>query len=338
MTHNHHLSSSGIPEEPSHHVMEQAAEWYGLLRSGDAVDADKDRWKSWLDSDPEHQQAWQYVEAVSQQFSQIKSQTQSRELVNGLHEANQRVVRRRQLLFSMAALLGTGALGWLSWNKTPLPVLVNRLRGDHSTSIGEIKEVVLNDGTQLWLNTASAVNQIYSADRRLLELLGGEILINTADDKTRSFWVKTDHGSLRALGTEFTVRKKGNETLLTVFDGAVEITTRSGKKRVIESGEQTYFTNDLIGQQETANIARKAWHRDMFVAKDIPLSLLVDELRRYRQGHIGLAPELNDLKVFGSFPLQDTNKALELLAFALPVDVKQTLPWWVSIEPQKARK
>lgn len=314
--------------------MENAAEWYGLLRSGEADDIDRQRWQEWYEASPEHRQAWQYVEAVSRHFSIIKERSDSRALADGVYNANQRAVGRRQMLLSLAAMAGAGALGWFSWQTTPLPQIVQRWRADHSSETGEIKDLVLSDGSHIWLNTATAFNQHYSRYRRNLQLLTGEVFISTAGDAKRPFVVTTPHGSMKALGTKFTVQLKQDKTLLAVYDGAVEITNTQGERKVIKRGEQLIFSHDTLGSVGATDESRRMWSKDLFIARNIPLRDVVDELRRYRSGHIGLAPEVADLKVFGSFPLQDTNKALDLLAYALPVKVKQTLPWWVSIEAE----
>jgi len=62
------------------------------------------------------------------------------------------------------------------------------------------------------------------------------------------------------------------------------------------------------------------------------LGEVVKELRRYRNGYLGIAPEVAHLRVFGSFPLRDTDNTLSMLASALPIRIQRTLPWWVSIE------
>lgn len=72
------------------------------------------------------------------------------------------------------------------------------------------------DGTRVWLNTATAFNEDYRADQHRLPLLRGEILIETAADARRPFFVDTPHGQMQALGTRFTVRLDERQTLLAV--------------------------------------------------------------------------------------------------------------------------
>jgi len=145
--------------------------------------------------------------------------------------------------------------------------------------------------------------------------------------------VETPSGWLRALGTRFSVRLDGEQTLLAVYEGAVEARTRGGAQTTLPAGRQLRFSPDSLGPVQPADPAREAWRRGVLVAKNITLSKVVAELRRYRHGHLGLAPEVAKLRVFGNFPLTDTDDTLDMLAAALPVRIRRTLPWWVSIEP-----
>ena len=46
-------------------TLEQAAEWFAVLRSGAVTDEEREQWHAWLDVREEHRLAWQKVEAVS---------------------------------------------------------------------------------------------------------------------------------------------------------------------------------------------------------------------------------------------------------------------------------
>jgi transmembrane sensor len=324
--------SAATQAEPAHHVMEQAAEWYALLSSDEVAETDKANWKAWLARSHEHRLAWSYVERVSRHFEPMQSVSDPRRAAEGLWEANSRVIKRRQVLGCIAALAGTGILSWFTMRHTPLPLMTQAWQADYRTATGESLEVVLSDGTRVWLNTASAFNQHYTLNIRHLTLLTGEILIETASDALRPFIVETPQGRLRALGTRFTVRLDDTETYLAVYDGIVEAQTQSGTQRIVKSGEQLRFTPQIVNQSEAADPAREAWSRGMLLAQDIPLHEVVNELRRYRKGYLGLAPEVAELLVFGNFPLSNTDTTLEMLTNVLPIQIHYRLPWWVTIE------
>lgn len=321
--------------KPSHHVMQQAAEWYALLKSEEITKSEKARWHAWLNDSPEHRLAWDYVESVSSRFMPIRSTVDPRRTAAGLQNANARLLKRRQVLLGMAGLAGSGLLGLFAWQHTTLPSMVSAWQADYHTATGEIRDIVLADGTRVWLNTASAINQRYSSYERRLELVMGEILIDTASDASRPFFVDTPQGRLQALGTRFSVRFDEERTFLAVYEGAVKACNHTGNHIVLPAGQQIHFSTNAFGKAQQADVARQAWSQGILVAQDIALRDVVEELRRYHSGHIGLAPEVANLRVFGNFSLRDTDKTLDMLANVLPVRIQRTLPWWVSIEARK---
>ncbi len=323
------------PPEPSHRALEQAAEWFAVFGSGEATDADRKHWEAWLAESAEHQNAWRYVERISHRFEPIKASPEKNTAINAYQQARTALQRRRQALLGLGALAGTGLFGWAMWRHTALPELTLAWAADYRTGTGEIRDITLSDGSTVWLNTASAFNQDYRPDQRRLHLVRGEILVDTAADPLgRPFYVETPQGRLQALGTRFTVRLDAHETFVAVYQGAVAVSTAAGATRTVQAGQQTRFTRDTLAAPEAADPAREAWTRGLLVARDTPLADVVRELRRYYHGHLGLAPELNDLRVFGGYPIGNPDQALALLESALPIRVKRTLPWWTSIEPR----
>lgn len=324
----------GHAGEPSHEILEQAAEWYALLRSEEADAGDRERWQAWMATAAEHRRAWGYVESVSRHFATLQTAPDPRGTAEELWKANGRMMQRRRALGSLVAVVGIGLAGWLTWRSTPLPYLTRTRNADYRTATGEIREIALPDGSRVWLNTATAIREAYDARYRTLSLIEGEILIDTASDPSRPFVVETPQGRLRALGTRFAVRRRGESSELSVHAGAVEIATQSGAWNVVPAGRRTHFTHDGIAPLAPTDSAGEAWSRGVLIVEDMRLGELVEELRRYRSGHLGLSPSVADLKVFGSFPIDDTDATLDMLASALPIRIQRRLPWWVSIEPQ----
>jgi transmembrane sensor len=103
---------------------------------------------------------------------------------------------------------------------------------------------------------------------------------------------------------------------------------------VIKAGQQLCFTQNHLPAPTAASAGREAWHRGLLLADNLPLGQLLEELSRYRPGHLGCDPAVAGLPVMGSFPLKDTDQALRLLEAALPVQVHKTLEWWVSVGPK----
>lgn len=319
-----------MTSRPSHATLQAAAEWYAVLRTGDASRKEKADWQSWLDASHEHRTAWRYVEQISESMVALQDMPDPMRASESLVEANRRVQRRRRALLGIAGLLGVGGLTGLTWRLSPGTLLA--WAADYRTGTGEQRDVFLPDGTHVWLNTATAFDLAFDATMREVELVRGEVFIETAHDATRPFVVATSDGRLRALGTRFNVLQDEDATLLGVYEGAVEVTLRDGGERtVVLAGHQIRFTRDRIVWTQETDPAREAWTRGVLLARDITLGEFVDELKRYRSGHLGVADDVAGLRVYGSFPLRDTDRAIAMLSTVLPVQAHETLPWWVTI-------
>lgn len=324
--------------------MEEAATWFTLLRSGAATEADRRRWQAWLAATDDCRAAWAFVERVSQRFQPLQTGASPRLAADVLQTAGNRLARRRIVLGAAAMAGAVGLLGWSIWRRPGVMDTVMAWRADHQSTTGERREVRLADGTEVWLGSASAFDQEYGAGLRRLCLRAGEILIQTASDSARPFVVDTAQGRMRALGTRFNVRLDGRgRTELAVYEGSVEVTLTgampvagtgpaAGASATVPAGRQLAFTADQLETLAPADPAREAWSRGVLLAQDLPLGEVIAELSRYRRGHLAVAPEVARLPVLGSYPLDDVDGALSMLAQTLPIRIRRPLPWWTTIE------
>lgn len=325
--------ASGVSAMPSHAVLEQAADWYACLRDGEASFDQREAWQVWLQADSEHQLAWQYVQQVCRGFEPLWDMPQPQQMAECLQQTRQsRSASRRRLLTGAGVMLTASVLGY--WRQHWLPAGLMALGADLRTAKGEQREWMLADGSRVWLNTDSAINLALDARLRKIELVLGEVFIQTAADARRPLVVHTDHGRMQALGTRFNVQRMPTKTCLAVFEGAVAVRTRQGREAIVQAGQQLEFNAQAMFSQGSAPSAREAWTQGVLVADNIRLADLVDELRRYRPGHLGLAEELAELRVYGHFPLREPDRVLQMLAMALPIRIEQRFDWWVSIEAQ----
>ncbi len=315
--------------------LEQAAQWYATLRDEAVSESDRLAWRAWLAACAENASAWQHIDAVSRRFDPLRAEPAggAAAAVAGVDAARRANRSRRRMLNGLAGVLGMGVAGWLGWRHTPMPQFVAALRSDHYTGKGERRELVLNDGSHIWLNTASELQVEYDDAQRRLVLLDGEILVQTARDvQARPFYVQTRFGRLQALGTRFTVQQTAQQTRLDVFDGTVEIRTAVGQVLRVDAGRSAQVDSAGATPMGAADRVREAWHRGRLPADDMALGDLLAQLARYRRGHISVAPEVAQLKVMGVYPTDDTERALAMLEQNLPIRVRRTLPWWTTVE------
>lgn len=319
--------------EPSHQTLEEAAEWFALLRDGQASNEYKLAWREWLNAKPENKKAWLYVEKISHSFETLQQTPDPQSTADNLFSANQRLHQRRRLLSGMVSIAAIGLVGHFSWNKKWLPDSIMALAADYHTGVGQQRNIILADGSQIWLNTATAINVDFTAQQRRIQLLHGEIYIETAKDPDRSFVVDTTHGRLTALGTQFNVMSHKEDIELAVYQGRVSVQTNNDQQAELQHGETTRFTANQIQPKQPSITARQAWRQGLLVAEDMTLQELIAELNRYQHGYINISDEIAQLKVYGSFPLSDTNRALIMLTRVLPIQVRQVFPGWIKLEP-----
>jgi transmembrane sensor len=209
---------------------------------------------------------------------------------------------------------------------------------DQRTDTGEQRTLRLSDGTQINLNTHSALDVRFDEKQRRIILQEGEILVETGHGDARPFIVETREGSLRALGTRFLVKREAEGTRLSVLQSAVAAHPESSpEEQILREGQQVLMRSNGLGPIVALNFGADAWTRGMLVVDNARLEDLVHELGRYRRGHLGVAPEIADLRITGSFPLNDTDKALNALLPTLPVQIKRHTAWWVTVAKADAK-
>ena len=205
---------------------------------------------------------------------------------------------------------------------------------DQRTATGEQRQLQLADGTVINLNTHSAVDVQFDGDTRRIILQAGEIMVQTGHGDPRPFIVQTRDGTLRALGTRFMVKREDDGTRLSVLQSRVAAHPENSVEDVIFSaGQQVLMHRDSLGQMLTVTAGADAWTRGMLVLDNVRLADMVSELNRYHRGHLGVDPRVADLRITGSFPLDNLALALNALPPILPVKVKQLTPWWITVAP-----
>ncbi|OCX15664.1 hypothetical protein BBI09_16085 [Stutzerimonas xanthomarina] len=315
--------------------MQQAADWYARLYNETADEAQQAAWRRWLAEDPAHLQAWGVVERVSARFTPFREAGRQEPAYNALQAPGNTHIGRRRVLLSIGVLAAGGLLGWRTLRDTPLADHLVALTAEHATSTGERRDLTLTDGSRAWLNTLSALDVDYGQDQRLLHLRAGEILLEASGDPRGPVRVTTRHGEVAGERATFGLCHQNDGLCLSVFAGTAEVTSTSGAKARVEQGMQlTVSPTGELGAPQQVEAARRSWTRGVYVAEGVSLSRFVEELGRHRHGYLGCSPEVATLRVVGSFPLADTEQALDMLPQVLPVRIRRIMPWWVIIEAQ----
>ncbi|WP_165667581.1 FecR domain-containing protein [Metapseudomonas otitidis] len=299
------LRPSGEPIATT--VLEQAASWLLLMQERPLTSAERAELEHWQHDDPEHERAWQRAQRLLDCLDALPPGLARQALSRPLGSS------RRTVLRSLLLATCSAPLGWWLWQRS-------RAGLDYLTARGERRELWLEDGTQVALNSDSALQVRFSADQRLLNLQRGELYVTTAVDRqvpARPLRVRTGQGLMQALGTRFSVRTFPDASLLAVYQGAVKVTLdhlgAMPREVVLQAGQQVRFSHERFGVVEVARESALAWRKGLLVAEDMPLAQWAQELMRYSDRPLAWSPAAANLRVSGTFPVDDLPLALAML-------------------------
>ena len=208
------------------------------------------------------------------------------------------------------------------------------LMADMSTSTGEWQDHILADGSQISLNSNSAIDVNFDGAKRELILITGEVKVNVSKDVQRPFIVSTEHGSVEALGTEFIVSHQDETTNLAMLESKTLVKTteqlhaKVSQGLVVRAGFSVDISERELGDltKISAKALTTAWQNKQLLVQDKPLAEVLDEINRHRSGHIFYdANQVKGLRVSAVLPLNDTEQALLLLMANYPQLKMRTL-------------
>ena len=207
-----------------------------------------------------------------------------------------------------ALVLGLASLLYLSAPTQPQA---------YQTQAGEVAHQALNDGSVLDISADSHLLVNYNHQERHIDLIKGEAQFNVSKDASSPFVVQPRHASLKALGTVFNVDQRRRITELTVLEGRVEvIPARAADRRLILTAGQSVRIQpqgaSAVDQFQPSDY--RSWQQGILQAHHMPLQELIDELNRYNQRPIRIAPELRSINITGTFRLNDEPGNLNILS------------------------
>ena len=201
----------------------------------------------------------------------------------------------------------------------------------YQTPIGAVETVAIVDGSRVILNTDTVIHVALSESERRIQLDRGEAYFEVAKDARRPFVVRAGSVSVTAVGTQFSVRREGLDTLVIVTEGVVRVqgysVASSSEPQAVRAGQIARVTEAaVLIQDEPAPRAEEqlSWRTGVLVFRDTRLENAVAEFNRYNARKILIAdPVLKDLRVAGSFKATSTDAFVHLLEQGFPLRVEE---------------
>ncbi len=306
--------------------LDAAIAWVVRLSSGTATARDQQACDDWRRQDPAHEAAWQRTASLTRTLSGVPPALGMPVLARRRVSAG-----RRRVLGGLGLLGGATAAGWLLGGHDIAPGLL----AAHRTGVGQRKHLVLADGSQVTLNTDSALDVHLDDSTRQLTLHRGELWLAVLPDPrvpARAFDILTRVGHLQTQAARFTARDHGQAVQVDVMEGTVRFRGKaSAAEDRIAPGQSAWCTASGTARRVPVAPGVPGWTQGMLVANDMPLQDFLAELSRYRRGVLQCAPSVAALRISGAFPVDDIDRVLASLAQTLPVSVHTVTRYWTRV-------
>lgn len=229
--------------------------------------------------------------------------------------------------------------------KEPAKAVVSQI----TTKNGSKTNLILPDGTKVWLNAGSSITYDSSYGRSIREVaLSGEAFFDVVKNKERPFIIHASKINIKVLGTQFNVRSypSDNTTEASLIRGSIEVTFKDkpnnriilkpNEKIVIDNGRNPEDVlesfrkshhekiHELPGvdikkltyEYKTGTIIETSWVENKLIFQDESFEDLARQLERwYGVSIIFKNNKLKENRLTGSFKNETIRQALDALKF-----------------------
>ena len=298
----------------------EAASWLARLQSDRDSDVER-KFERWRDTDPRHAAAFNRVRGSYEQAGLLRHSP-------GAGPAQLEPAIRRPEWKPRPALAAAAAIVIL------IPVGVLLVRGGSPfvstdavmlmTTVGEIKQVDLADGSKVTLDTSTKVEVEIGRSHRSAHLRYGRARFEVKQSSA-PFVVETGTSTITAREGVIDVEQGVQRDRIQVLAGAAEVHGsghRQSSSVAVAAGESVTVSSDGAEQKGVA-APTSDWTRGMLQFDGTPLADAVALANRYSKRHIMLVGDFTVLRVTGAFRAGDTAGLAKALAAAFGLSLGQ---------------
>lgn len=220
-----------------------------------------------------------------------------------------------------------------------------------STKNGSKTNLILPDGTRVWLNAGSSLTYDAAYGKNIREVaLSGEAFFDVVKNKDKPFIIHASKINIKVLGTEFNVRSYASDktTEASLIRGSIEVTFKDkpDKKIILKPNEKIVVDNNrslenikpvnqnksekgmnaegvairnLTYEHKTGIIIETSWVENKLIFQDESFEDIARQLERWYGVSIKFQNEqLKGNHLTGSFKNETVRKALDALQFTAP--------------------
>lgn len=297
-------------------IDEQAALWFTRCHSQQLTAEQAKQFQLWLSASPKHAKAY---EAIADVWREFDAMPRPASIVNkpkkGLFFRLWRPLGNTLAAFFIAAVL------FLPYSHLPSMLLNNMTLVANEAP----KEVILSDGSSLFLNRHTRVRVAYETEVRQIYLDSGSAYFKVKSNPYRPFVILADERRIQVVGTEFEVDRENQQIAVSVNQGIVSLQTGKQQQVVyLFAGDNavSLAANSPAKVNKIAPLDIARWRFGELSFTDKPLFEVLAELKAYSPINVELSPAtLAQSKISGRINLRQPDQFFQALPMLLPVQV-----------------
>ncbi|KLN59866.1 hypothetical protein WH96_15930 [Kiloniella spongiae] len=312
---------------------QRASEWLLVMKENPDDKALISAFSQWYEQKPEHAEAWKKAVKTYKLMGAVvpryEDQWAESQIVR--EQAVNNIVAFRRSKFKMMSFMAVAA--------SILVALVLRFEPladyDYATATGEVRQVALADGTQVYMGPESKLKLNYSKNSRDIQLLEGQAFFDVSHNPEKPFRVFSLGTEISVLGTAFDVNIVEDNVAVMVQEGTVAVKPDQNVSHaeILKIGDRidVAMSGDFVrGHMSPKYIS--AWRDGRYIANDHSALDVVNALDRHYRGIVVIADEgLKKQPVTGMYLLSKPVTALKALAHSIGAEAYQITPWLVVI-------
>jgi transmembrane sensor len=305
-------------------IEEEAADWLVCQDGDNWTSEDEARLEAWLTADILHEVTYLRLEHGWKSADRLVAlRTPERTIIVRSGRFWRPVAIAASLLVvCLAGVLGYGSFDW------DRPKSYATLVGGHSA-------VPLADGSQVELNTDTAIAADISTKVRKVVLTKGEAFFDIAHDASRPFEVVAGDHRVIVIGTKFSVKRIGGDIQVNVLEGRVKIVPLDAGKgsaltamKTLSAGEIAMISGsaELVTSRSHDRVVESlSWREGVLLFDQDTIGDAAAEFNRYNSKKLVVRdPEVRSATISGRFQAGNVDAFTRLLGRAYGFEIRQT--------------
>ena len=179
--------------------------------------------------------------------------------------------------------------GSISYRVTPDHIVANHYAeamklARFSSPKGYSTRIVLMDGTKITLNSSSSIEYPLAFVETRHVKLHGEGYFEVAHDAAKPFFVETERGTVKVLGTTFNIAcyPLSKDMTTTLVDGSIELRSRK-QQLLLSPGQQIVLDdNDKISSNRYVDVTEyTSWKDGYFTFSDLRIAQILERVANW---------------------------------------------------------